>query len=353
MNILAINPGSTSTKIAVSLKNELFEETIVHDREELNQFEEIYQQKDFRFNCVTSVLKEKGWDSIQFDAVVGRGGMIKPVEGGVYEVNLPMLEDLKTGVSGAHASNLGGVIANMFAGQYGVKSFIVDPVVIDEMKDVAKFSGLKGVERKSLFHALNQKAVARDIAELLEKNYDDLNFIVAHLGGGISVGAHQNGRVIDVNNALSGDGPFSPERAGGLPVDGLSKYIQQNDCTSEELISLVSRSGGVYSYLGIVEVRDLEKMHRDGNKEATAVLEAMIYQISKEIGALSAVLKGKVDGIILTGGIAYSQLVTDRITESVKFISTVYKKPGGMEMQALVDGAKRVLEGRENVKEYS
>ncbi len=353
MNILAINPGSTSTKVAVCINNEFYEETFVHDREVLNQFQEIYHQKDFRFECISEVLKEKGWGDIVFDAVVGRGGMIKPVEGGVYEVNGKMLQDLEKGVSGQHACNLGGIIANMFAGLYNIKSYIVDPVVIDEMEPVAKFSGLNGISRKSFFHALNQKAVARAVSNSLIKKYEELNLIVAHLGGGISVGAHKNGRVIDVNNALSGDGPFAPERAGGLPVDGISKLVSENNYTPDELVALVSRKGGVYSYLGIVEVKELEKMHIEGDENATAVLDAMIYQIVKEIGALAAVFKGEVDGIILTGGIAFSDLITTRIEDSVKFIADVYIKPGGIEMQALVNGVKRVFEGTEKVKEYT
>ncbi len=353
MNILAINPGSTSTKVAVYMNNKLYEDTLVHDREELNQFQEIYHQKDFRFESVVTILKKKGWADIVFDAVVGRGGMIKPVEGGVYEVNGKMLQDLEKGVSGQHACNLGGIIANIFAGLYNVKSYIVDPVVIDEMEPVAKFSGLKGISRKSFFHALNQKAVARAVSNSLNKKYEESNLIVAHLGGGISVGAHKNGRVIDVNNALSGDGPFAPERAGGLPVDGICKLVSENNYTPDELVAIVSRKGGVYSYLGIVEVKELEKMHIEGDEKATAVLNAMIYQIVKEIGALATVFQGKVDGIILTGGIAFSELITTRIEASVKFIADVYIKPGGMEMQALVNGAKRVFEGTEKVKEYT
>lgn len=352
MNILAINPGSTSTKVAVYLTDQLYEETVVHDREELNQFQEIYHQKDYRFDCISEILREKGWDGIAFDAVVGRGGMIKPVEGGVYKVNGAMLQDLETGYSGQHACNLGGIIANMFAGLYNVDAYIVDPVVMDEMEPVAKMSGLSGITRKSFFHALNQKAVARDVSNLLGKKYEELNLIVAHLGGGISVGAHKNGRVIDVNNALSGDGPFAPERAGGLPVDGISRLVSENSYTPDELVALVSRRGGIYSYLGIVEVKELLTMHTDGDEKATAVLDAMIYQIVKEIGALSAVLKGDVDGIILTGGIAFSGLITKRIEDSVTFIADVYVRPGGIEMEALVNGVRRVLEGTEKVKEY-
>ncbi len=352
MKILAVNPGSTSTKVAVYINGSFHEETIVHDREVIDRFDDIASQKEFRFEVISSWLKTNKWYDAGYDAVVGRGGLIKPVEGGVYEVNNRMLADLKIGVSGQHACNLGGTIADMFASVYGKKAYIVDPVVIDEMDAVAKFSGLEGITRKSFFHALNQKAVARDVAKSLNKKYDALNLIVAHLGGGISVGAHKKGRVVDVNNALAGDGPFAPERAGGLPVDGICELILQNNHTPSELVNIVSKQGGLYSYLGIVEVKELIKMHAQKDEKATAVLDAMIYQIVKEIGALSAVLQGDVDGIILTGGIAFSELVTQRIVESVKFIAPVHIRPGGAEMMALVKGVIRVLEGHEQVKEY-
>ena len=352
MKILAINPGSTSTKIAVYTDDTLYKESIVHKRDLINQFSDIYDQKDFRFECISTLLAEKGWDNISFDAFVGRGGFIKPVEGGVYEVNAQMLEDLKIGLGGVHACNLGGVLANMFALKENKPAYIVDPVVIDEMAAVAKVSGMAGVERKSFFHALNQKAIAREVAESINKKYEDLNLIVAHLGGGISVGAHQNGRVVDVNNALSGDGPFSPERSGGLPVNGICELIKKNNYTPDELINAISRKGGVYSYTGTVDIQELEKKHHNDDIKATAILDAMIYQIVKEIGGLAAILGGDVDGIILTGGIAFSTLITNRIKEKTGFIADVFVKPGEFEMEALVEGAKRILSGSEQAKEY-
>ncbi len=352
MKILAINPGSTSTKIAVYTDNTLYKASVVHDREMINQFSDIYDQKDFRFECINSILKEEGWDVLSFDAFVGRGGFINPVEGGVYKVNNRMLEDLKIGVGGVHACNLGGVLADMFAGKESKPAYIVDPVVIDEMEDVARVSGMAGVERKSFFHALNQKAIAREVAESLNKNYEDLNLIVAHLGGGISVGAHKKGRVVDVNNALSGDGPFSPERSGGLPVNGICELIKEKNYTPDELINTISRKGGVYSYTGIVDIQELEKRHLDDDIKATAVLDAMIYQIVKEIGGLAAILGGDVDGIILTGGIAFSTLITSRIKEKTGFIADVFVKPGEFEMEALIGGVQRVLSGSEQAKEY-
>lgn len=352
MKILAINPGSTSTKIASWVDGLLEKTTIDHDRNEIDRFNEIADQKAFRFECIQSVLNEKDWRSGDYDAFVGRGGFIKPVEGGVYEVNPPMLQDLETGVGGAHASNLGGILAHMFAVENKKKAYIVDPVVIDEMEDVARISGLKGIERKSFFHALNQKAVARKVARDLERPYHELNLIVVHMGGGISVGAHRRGRVIDVNNALSGDGPLSPERSGGLPLNGFCEYMQNHDCSPDEMISLISRRAGILSYTGTVDIRELESGYRKGDPDASLMLEAMVYQIAKEIGALATVLEGIVDGIVLTGGIAFSELITSMIQQRTGFIAEVFVVPGEYEMEALTDGVNRVLSGAEAAKEY-
>jgi butyrate kinase len=283
---------------------------------------------------------------------VGRGGLIKPLAGGVYIVNEAMINDLRDGVNGKHASNLGGILARVFADESGCEAYVVDPVVVDEMSDVAKISGLKGVERKSIFHALNQRASARQVAKKIGKKYEDINLIVAHLGGGISVGAHKKGCVVDVNNALNGDGPFAPERAGTLPVEGVLDMISKGFYTPEGLTDAVSREGGMFSYLETVSSIEAEERISSGDAEAKLVIDAMIYQIAKEIGSLAAALDGDVQGIVLTGGLAKSSLMTESITKKVKFIADVHVIPGENEIEALCAGVQRVLRGEEEAKEY-
>ncbi len=351
--ILTINPGSTSTKIAI-FDNEkpVFEEVLRHSNEEIAKYEKIFDQYEFRKKVILEALNEKGMNLTKLAAVVGRGGLLKPIAGGTYEVNEAMLEDLKVGVLGEHASNLGGVIAYEIANQLNIPAYIVDPVVVDEMNDIARISGMPELERKSIFHALNQKAVARRAAKEAGKKYEDMNFIVAHLGGGISVGAHEKGRVIDVNNALDGEGPFSPERAGGLPVGDLAKLCYSEKYTHADIKKMIKGNGGLVAYLGTNDARDVVKMIEEGNTKAELIYRAMAYQVSKEIGACAAVLKGKVDGIILTGGIAYDKDFTQWIKESVEFISEVIIYPGEDEMIALAEGGLRVLRNEEEPKSY-
>lgn len=351
MNILAIDPGSTSTKIGIFDGENIVKESFTHSRNTILEFDEIYDQRMFRFECINIFLKAKGLDSIQFDAVVGRGGLMKPVEGGVILVNENLLKDLKTGVNGHHASNLGGIIANQFAKKSGCPAYVVDPVVVDEMDDVARLSGFDKVERKSIFHALNQKAMARRVAESMNKKYSDVNLIVVHMGGGITVGAHKKGKVVDVNDGLSGDGPFAPERTGGLPLSGVLNLIREKVYSPDDIIRIATRAGGVFSYLGIVDIRELESLAKV-DKKALLILNGMVYQIAKEIGALAAAMDGNVDGIVLTGGIAHSKVITDKIIEKVKFISSVYIEPGEHELEALIAGAVRVLDGEEEVQKY-
>jgi butyrate kinase len=346
MNILAIDPGSTSTKIGIFDGNEIVKENFTHDRDLINSFKEIYDQKDFRIKCINDFLSNK---NLKFDAVVGRGGLIKPVNGGVIEVNDILLNDLKIGVNGQHASNLGGIIADKIAKENNCKAYIVDPVVVDEMDDVAKLSGFVEIERKSIFHALNQKAMARRVADKLGKKYSEINLIVAHMGGGITVGAHKKGKVVDVNDGLSGDGPYAPERTGGLPVSGILNLLEKY--SKEEIIKIVTRQGGIFSYLNIVDIREVEKI-AENDKQAKLILDGMIYQIAKEIGALAAALDGEVDGIVLTGGIANSKLITDKISNKVKFISKIFIEPGEFEIEALIEGALRVLKGQEKPLTY-
>ncbi|WP_331488029.1 butyrate kinase [Caminicella sporogenes] len=351
--ILAINPGSTSTKIAI-FDNEkpILETTLRHPAEEINKFEKIYDQYEFRKNVILDTLNEKGINLTKLNAVVGRGGLLKPIKGGTYSVNEKMIEDLKMGVLGEHASNLGGILAYEIASNLNIPAFIVDPVVVDEMQDVARISGMPEIERRSIFHALNQKAVARRAAKEKGKKYEEMNIIVAHLGGGISVGAHQNGRVIDVNNALDGEGPFSPERAGGLPVGDLAKLCFSGRYTLDEIKKKIKGKGGLVAYLGTNDGREVVKMIKNGDKKAELVYKAMAYQVSKEIGSCAAVLKGNIDAIVITGGIAYDEMFVSWIKERVGFIGEIIVYPGEDEMKALAEGGLRVLRGEEKPQEY-
>lgn len=351
--ILAINPGSTSTKIAVFEDDDLlFKGSISHDVEDLKGFDHICDQYSFRKNLILKELEKNNIELSNIDAVVGRGGLLRPVEGGTYFVNEAILKDLRKGVSGEHASNLGGILAYELANECIGKAFIVDPVSVDELDDVARISGLSGIERKSLFHALNQKAEARKYAKLKNKAYEDLNLIVAHLGGGISVGAHKNGRVIDVSNALDGEGPFSPERTGGLPIGDIIDLCFSGEKTKKEIKKMIVGSGGLISYLHTNDAREVQEKIESGDKYAEFIYKAMAYQVSKEIGALATVLNGKIDAIILTGGIAYDELFVSYIKEKVSFLGKVIVFPGEDELKALNEGALRVLSGEEKAKEY-
>jgi butyrate kinase len=351
--ILAINPGSTSTKIAVYQDDEcIFEKTLRHPTDEINSFETIFEQYDFRERVILEALEEQNIHLSHLTAIVGRGGMLRPMEGGTYSVNDVMLKDLEEHIRGEHASNLGAKLAYEIAKPMSIPSYIVDPVAVDEMIDVARVSGLNLMERASLFHALNQKAVARRYAKEQMKNYEDLNLIVAHLGGGISVGAHEAGRVIDVNNALDGDGPFSPERSGGLPLGPLYKMCFSGDYTLNEIKKMNYGKGGLVSYLGTNDGRDVAKMIEDGNEEAALVFDAMGYQISQEIAKHGATLKGKVDAVIITGGLAYNERLMNYIKERVSYLAHIEIYPGEDEMRSLVEGALRVQRDEEQAKIY-
>jgi butyrate kinase len=351
--ILAINPGSTSTKIAIyDNEKSVLETTLRHPTEEINKYEKVYDQYEFRKNVILDVLNEKEINLTKLSAVVGRGGLLKPIEGGTYSVNDKMLDDLKVGVLGEHASNLGGILACEIASNLNIPAFIVDPVVVDEMEDVARISGMPEIDRISIFHALNQKAVARRAAKEKGKDYEEMNLIVAHLGGGISVGAHKNGRVIDVNNALDGEGPFSPERSGGLPVGDLAKLCFSGEYTHDQIKKMIKGKGGLVAYLGTNDGREVVKMIENGDKKAELVYKAMAYQVAKEIGSCSVILKGAVDAIVITGGIAYDKMFVDWITEKVEFISEIIVYPGEDEMMALAEGGLRVLRGEEQAQEY-
>ncbi|MGH2331226.1 butyrate kinase [Thermoanaerobacter mathranii] len=352
--ILVINPGSTSTKVAVFKDKEpVFTETLRHSSEELAKYKSIIDQFEFRTQAILNMLKEKGISLSEIDAIVGRGGLLKPIESGTYIVNEKMIEDLKKAERGEHASNLGGIIAYTLAKEHDIEAYIVDPVVVDELEDIARITGMPDIEKSSIFHALNQKAIARRLAADLNKKYEEVNLIIAHLGGGISIGAHKHGRVVDVNDALNGEGPFSPERAGGLPVLDLVKLCYSGKYTYQEMKKRLIGQGGIVAHLGTNDVREVYKKIEEGDKKAELVLEAMAYQTAKEIGAMAVVLKGQVDAIGITGGIAYNEDFVKRISERVKFIAPIYVYPGEDEMSALAQGAYRVLSGEEKAKMYS
>lgn len=350
---LIINPGSTSTKIGV-FEDEtlLFEETLRHSTEEIAQFETIVDQKDFRKKIITDLLESKDFDLKSLNVVVGRGGMLKPIPGGTYAVTDELLEDLKIGVQGQHASNLGGILAREIGDSIGVPSYIVDPVVVDELMPVSRLSGVPELPRVSIFHALNQKAVAKRYAKEIGKAYDSLRLIVVHMGGGVSVGAHIDGKVVDVFNALDGDGAFSPERAGAVPSGALIKMCYSGKYTEKEAYGKIVGNGGFNAYLGTNDMREVTKMANEGNADAKLAKEAFLHQVAKDIGSMACVLKGKVDQIIVTGGIAYGEDIVASLKESAEWIAPFTVYPGEDELLALAQGALRVMNGEEKVCLY-
>ena len=350
---LIINPGSTSTKIGV-FEDEtlLFDETLRHPTEEIAKYDSIIAQKDFRKNIIVDFLKEKNFDIHSLNVIVGRGGLLKPIPSGTYAVTDELLHDLEIGVQGQHASNLGGILAREIGDSIGVPSYIVDPVVVDELEPVARYPGVPELPRISIFHALNQKAVARRYAKETGKAYDSMNLIVVHLGGGVSVGAHHNGKVVDIFNALDGDGAFSPGRSGAVPPGALVKMCFSGEYTEKEVYKKLVGNGGFNAYVGSNDMRDLLKMIEEGDKKAEAVVDAFHYQLCKEIGAMSVVLGGKIDQIILTGGIAYSAKTQADMKNAVEWIAPVTVYPGEDELLALAQGALRVMNGEEEAKVY-
>lgn len=350
---LIINPGSTSTKIGV-FEDEtlLFEETLRHSTEEIASYASIVDQKDFRKDIIVNLLDSKNFDIKSLDVIVGRGGMLKPIPGGTYAVTDDLLEDLKIGKQGQHASNLGGILAREIGDSIGVPSYIVDPVVVDELEDVARFSGVPELPRTSVFHALNQKAVAKRYAKETGKAYDSLNLVVVHMGGGVSVGAHKQGKIVDVFNALDGDGAFSPERAGAVPVGALVKMCFSGEYTEKEVYKKLVGNGGFNAYLGTNDMRDVEKMANEGNEKAILLRAAFIQQVAKDMGAMACVLNGKVDQIIVTGGIAYDKGVVAGLKEKCEWMAPFTVYPGEDELLALAQGALRVMNGEEEAMKY-
>jgi butyrate kinase len=353
--ILAINPGSTSTKFAVFEEDTVvFERNLKHTSIELSGYARIVDQLEFRKGLILKELVEHKIDMSLINAVVGRGGVIKPIESGVYQVNERMKEDLHSGIMGEHASNLGGLIAdNIALSLPNAKAFIVDPVVVDELEPLARISGHPKIERKSIFHALNHKAVARAYASTIGRKYEEMNLIVAHMGGGISVAAHQKGKVVDVNNALDGDGPFSPERSGGLPSGQLVDICFSGEYSLSEIKLMLAGKGGMVAYLGTNNFEKICEMSENGDNKAKLIREAVSYQISKEIGSMAAVLKGDVDAIILTGGMAHNKSNIDFIKSMTGFIAEIVVYPGEDEMRALASNGLLALNNEIEIKIYS
>lgn len=351
--LLIINTGSTTTKIAVfENETEKINFVIKHGNEELALYNTIADQFEFRKNVILDALQAKQVDLSTINAVVGRGGLLKPIEGGTYKVNNKMLSELRWAVNGQHASDLGALIANEIAQGLNVPAYIVDPIVVDEMEEIARISGMTEIKRKSIVHALNQKAVARRAAKELGKNYQDLRLIVVHMGGGISVGAHREGRIIDVNNCLNGDGPFAPERSGGVPVEDLVKLCYSGKYTLEEMQKKIAGKGGLVAYLGTNDAREVVRRIEAGDKYAELIYRAMAYQVAKEIGAIATVLCGKIDLICITGGLAYDKLLVGWIKERIGFLGEIKVYPGEDELRSLAQGGLRVLRGEETAKEY-
>jgi len=351
--ILTINPGSTSTKIGV-FENETcsLEINLTHSSKELESYSGIWEQYTFRKNEIIIALENKGFKPADFDSVVGRGGLIKPIPSGVYFVDQQMIEDARSGFQGHHASNLGCVIAYSIGWEFDIPAFIVDPPAVNDFEPVAKISGHKDFERGSLFHALNIFATGREYAKTVKKKFENLNLIVAHMGGGITVAALKNGKAINVNNGLD-EGPFTPERSGQLPMFQFMKHCLSGKYTETELKKMIAGKGGLTSYFNTNKAKDIEGLVAGGSQKHKLVYDAMAYQIAEEIGRRATNLKGKVDAIILTGGIAHSKLMTGMISERASFIAPVEIFAGESELEALAAGGLRVLRGEENAKHYT
>lgn len=351
--ILVINPGSTSTKIAFFIgEKKQWIENITHPADELAIFPRIADQLSFRLEALQRALQNKELYIEELTAIAARGGLLKPIPSGVYIVNQTMLEELRKERYGSHASNLGALLAHELGSPYNIPSYIVDPICVDELEPVARISGLPQIQRRSIFHALNQKRQARRAAAELGKKYEEVNLIVAHLGGGITIGAHRRGRVVDVNNGVDGEGPFTPERSGSLPAAEVVRLAFSGLYTKEELLRLINGRGGFVAYLGTNSAWEVEKRAAAGDAEADLLFTALCYQVAREIGACAASLFGQVDAIVLTGGLAYSQRAVEEIRKRVEFIAPVLVYPGEDEMAALAEGVLRVLRGEETPRCY-
>lgn len=352
MRILVINPGGTSTKISVfEDKKEVFKKNLSHTQADLNDFKTVFDQYSYRKELIIHTLEENNFPIETFNSVVGRGGLMKAIAGGTYAINEIMIEDLRNAINGEHASNLGSVLAKNIGDEINVPSFVVDPVSVDEFQDISRITGISDIDKASWLHSLNHKAVCRKAAEEMGGKYDDYNFIVAHLGSGISIVAHNKGKMIDGSGGRS-DGPFSPERSGGILTYPLIKLCYSGKYTEAEMVNKVSNIGGMYDYLGTKDMIEIEERIKNGDTKAKLIMDAFIYQVSKEIAMYGASLYGKVDKIILTGGIAYSDLVTSEVSKRVNYLAPIEIIAGEMEMEALALGALRVLNGEEIAKTY-
>ncbi len=351
--ILVINLGSTSSKVAV-YGNEapLYSTTLRHSAEKIKAFGDIWGQYEYRKTAMLEAIRGQGYEISQLDAVVSRGGLFRPIPGGTYTISKPMLADARSGAYGSHVCSVGCQMAFDLGQEAGIPAFTVDPPTCDELCGTARYSGIPQISRQSRYHALNQKAIARKLAKDLNKAYNEIKAIVVHLGGGISVGAHCLGNVIDVNNALDGDGPFSPERAGGLPVADLIKLCFSARYSEDEMIKMVNGRGGLVAYLGSTDGIEIEQRIAKGDEKAQEVIDAMAFQIAKEIGAAATVLKGEVEAIVLTGGLAHWKRLVELISERTRFIAPIRLYPGEDEMGSLAMGTLRVLRSEEPVQAY-
>lgn len=352
MRILAINPGSTSTKIAVfEDENPIYHKTIRHSAAELAQYTSVEEQYEFRKSLIVSELHAAGLP-MDFCVIMGRGGLLKPMPGGVFEVNERMRQDIMDAPR-KHACNLGGLIAAELAASIpGCRAFIADAGVTDELDEVARVTGCPLVPKITIFHALNQKAIARKYAASVGKKYEELNLVVAHLGGGISVGAHKRGRVVDVNNALDGSGPFSPERSGTMQAGELVNLCFSGNYTKKEIVSMIFGKGGLMAHFGTNDAKELSDRANSGDEQVALVIRAMLYNVGKEIAAMAAALSGEVDAILLTGGMAYDKQWMEAIENQVKFLAPVHIYPGEDELEALALSGLRVMRGEQEVQEY-
>lgn len=349
--IFVINPGCTSTKVAVyEDERAVWTSDGLHPQEELDQFTNVNEQYEYRKNFVLKLLKEAGIP-LEFDAVIGRGGLLKPLHGGVYAVNEQMKQDL-INAKHKHVCNLGSILADDIAQMCHCPAYMADPVVVDEFMTRARYTGLPFMKRESIFHALNAKAASRRYARSIGRKYEEMNLVVAHLGGGICVSAHHEGKVIDVNNALNGEGPIAPERAGTLPADQLVRLCFSGKHTEAEIMKMLAGNGGCQALLGMKDMKEISRRAEAGEEPFHEVLEAMLYTVSKQIGAMAVALWGKADAIILTGGIAYSKYCVEEIKKQVGFLAPVIVLPGEGEMESLAFNALGALNGELPVHEY-
>lgn len=351
--IIVINPGSTSTKTALFRGDiKIAQENVSHPSDQLAKFDNVADQFELRLKQIDLWLEKQKIGEMKVVAVAGRGAPLRPLEGGVYNINQKMLDDLKAARYSNHASNLGAIVADNLARRFGVMAVIVDPITIDNFTPLARISGIPEIERKCRTHALNIKEVCRRQSEKKGKTLEECRYIAVHMGGGVSVAALDGGKVVDVNDALLGMGPFSPDRAGALPIGGLIKLAYSGKYTEKELTTRLSREAGLKAYLGEADLRKVEEMIERGDEKAALYYNAMVYQIAKEIGSIAAVLKGRFDAIVLTGGMAHSQRLVETLKEYISFLGEIIVVPGEFEMEALAAGALRVLTGRETPKEY-